>query len=121
MFQEALQFKDLIILCYSRQNIVRRSGKVPPLLSWHISKIIMDSLSLVVTTCVLNQPKSQWLLSYALQSAIIMCLKFKEETINPSAQVSLNNDDSGVAFKLSLFASNIKREVYGVLDFFLSF
>jgi hypothetical protein len=56
MFQEALQFKDVIILCYSRQNTVRINGKVPPFLSWHISKIIVDSLSLVMITCVLNQP-----------------------------------------------------------------
>jgi hypothetical protein len=50
-----------------------------------------------------------------------MCLKFKEEIINPSAQVSLINDDYGISFDLSLFASNIKREVCGVLDSFLSF
>jgi hypothetical protein len=44
MFQEALQFKDVISLCYNRYNIVRISGKVPPLLTWHIFKIIVDSL-----------------------------------------------------------------------------
>ncbi len=43
MFQEALQFKDVIILCYNKQNIVRLCGKVLPLLTWHISKIIVDS------------------------------------------------------------------------------
>jgi hypothetical protein len=58
MFQKALQFKDVIILCYSTQNIVRISGRVPPFLTWHISKIIVYSLSLVVTACVLNQSKS---------------------------------------------------------------
>jgi hypothetical protein len=51
-----LQFKDVIILCYSRQNTVRISGKVPPFLSWHFFKIIVDFLSLVVITYVLNQP-----------------------------------------------------------------
>jgi hypothetical protein len=58
MFQEALQFKDVIILCYSKQNTIKISGKVPPLFSWHISKIIMDSLFLIMNACVLNQPKS---------------------------------------------------------------
>jgi hypothetical protein len=48
MFQEALQFKDVIIYCYSRQNIVRINGGVPPLLTWHIFKIIVDSLSPIV-------------------------------------------------------------------------
>jgi hypothetical protein len=43
-----------------------------------------------------------------------MCLKFKEEIINPSILVSLIND----VFELFLFFSNIKREFCGVLDFF---
>jgi hypothetical protein len=49
-----------------------------------------------------------------------MCLKFREEITNPSIVVSLIDDDYEIAFKLSLFASNIKGEVYCVLDFFLS-
>jgi hypothetical protein len=66
MFQEALEFKDAIILCYNKQNIFRINGKVPPFLTWHISKLIMDFLFHVVITCVLNQSKSHWLLSDAL-------------------------------------------------------
>jgi len=31
----------------------------------------------------------------------------------------LIDDDFGIAFELSLFASNIKRKAYGVLDSFL--
>jgi hypothetical protein len=50
-----------------------------------------------------------------------MCLKFKEEITNPSPLVSLINDDSKIAFELSLFASNFRRKVCGVLDSFLSF
>jgi hypothetical protein len=116
-----LQFKDVIILCYSRQNIVRINGKVPPLLIWNILKIIVDSSFPIVTTYVVNQSKSNWLLFDALQSAITVCLKFKEEIINPSAPINLIDDDSKIAFELFLFASNIKREVCSVLDYFLSF
>jgi hypothetical protein len=47
-----------------------------------------------------------------------MCLKLKEEITNPFAPINLINDDFGIAFELSLFTSNIKREVCGVLDFF---
>jgi len=36
MFQEALQFKDAIILCYNKQNTIKISGRVPPLRTWHI-------------------------------------------------------------------------------------
>jgi hypothetical protein len=50
-----------------------------------------------------------------------MCLKFREEIINPSAPINLIDDDFGIAFELSLFVSNIRREVCGVLDSFLSF
>jgi len=56
--------------------IYKISGRGPPLLTWHIFKIIVDSLSPIVTTCVLNQSKSHWLLFDALQFAITMCLKF---------------------------------------------
>ncbi len=55
MFQEALQFKDAIILYYIKENIVKIIGKVPLLLTWHISQIIMNFLSPIVSVCVLNQ------------------------------------------------------------------
>jgi hypothetical protein len=67
------------------------------------------------------QSKSHWLLSNALQSTITMCLKFKEEIINPFAPISLIDDDFGIAFELYLFTSNIISKVYSVLDSFISF
>jgi hypothetical protein len=48
-------------------------------------------------------------------------LKIQGRNYKPICQVSSINDDFGIVFKLSLIASNIKREVYGVLDSFLSF
>jgi hypothetical protein len=51
-----------------------------------------------------------------------MCLKCKEKITNPFAwAIDLIDDGFQIAFELSLFASNIKREVCGVLDSFLSF
>jgi hypothetical protein len=50
-----------------------------------------------------------------------MCLKFKEEIINPFAPISLIDDDFGIAFELYLFTSNIISKVYSVLDSFISF
>jgi hypothetical protein len=50
-----------------------------------------------------------------------MCLKLREEITNPSTLVNLINDDYWITFGLFLFASNIRREVCGVLDFFLYF
>ncbi len=46
--------KDVIIFCYNRQNVVKISGRVSPHFTWHIFKIIVDYLSLVVITCVLR-------------------------------------------------------------------
>ncbi len=107
MFQKALQFKDVIILCYSRYNTFRINGKVPPFPTWHIFNIIVDSLFPIVTACVLNQYKNHLLFSNALKFAITMCLKFKEEIINPSNPVNSIDDNFGITFELSLFAFNI--------------
>jgi hypothetical protein len=75
----------LLSFCYIKQNNVRISDRVPPLLTWHIFQIIEDCFSSVVNACVLNQSSSHSLLSYALQSTITMCLKCREEIINPHA------------------------------------
>jgi hypothetical protein len=83
MFQEALHFKDVIsILYYNRQNIIKVNGKAPLLLPLHIYQIIMIYFFLVVSACVLTQSNSNWLLFDALQFAITMCLKCKEEVRN---------------------------------------
>jgi hypothetical protein len=50
-----------------------------------------------------------------------MSLKLEEEIRNPFALVNLIGDDSRITFELFLFTSNIKMEVCGVLDYFLSF
>jgi hypothetical protein len=50
-----------------------------------------------------------------------MCLKLREEIRNPFALVNLISDDSRITFELFLFTSNTRREVCGVLDYFLSF
>jgi hypothetical protein len=94
---------------------------VAPPLTWHIFKIIMNYLFHVVIACVLNQSRRHWLLVNALQSTITMCLKFREEITNPSAPINLIDDEFGIAFELSLFTSNIRREICGVLDYFFSF
>jgi hypothetical protein len=48
-----------------------------------------------------------------------MCLKWWEEVTNPPTQVSLIDDDSRIGFELTLFATNIKKENYGVKGKFL--
>jgi hypothetical protein len=50
-----------------------------------------------------------------------MCLKLRKKITNPFALFSLINDDYEITFELSLFASNIRREVCDVLDFYFYF
>jgi hypothetical protein len=45
----------------------------------HISIFLKTSLDLVVSACILNQSKGHWLLSNALNFAISMNIKFKDE------------------------------------------
>jgi hypothetical protein len=45
-----------------------------------------------------------------------MCLKWCEEVTNPPTQVSLIDDDSRIGFELTLFATNIKKQFYGVME-----
>ncbi len=44
----------------------------------------------------------------------------REEVINPPAQVNLIDDDYRIVFELSMFAINIKREIYGIIKYFLN-
>ncbi len=45
-----------------------------------------------------------------------MCLKCRKKITNPLAQVSLINDDFGIAMNYFLFATNIKKEICGALE-----
>ncbi len=121
MFQKALQFRSTIVLCYGRQIVVSIIGCVLPPLTWHISQIIIDVLSSIINVCVLNQYHWHWLLFYALNATITMSLKFKEDFGISFNLQDLIVDYSHVVLKLLLFASNIKREVCGVLRCFLWF
>ncbi len=48
-------------------------------------------------------------------------MKCKEEVINPHAQISLIDDDFGIAFELFWFDTNIKKEACGILESLFSF
>ncbi len=55
-----------------------------------------------------------------LNFAISMSLKFKDE-IDSATFDNLMEEDANVVYELSCLASNIKKEVVGVLDFFFPF
>jgi hypothetical protein len=96
-------------------------GHVLPPITWFICQTIVDCLNLVVFICVLNQSIIHWLLLNAMNYAITMSFKAKDEMhLKPSFE-SLMDDDIGLSLKLTTFVSNIKPKVFGVLNSFLSF
>jgi uncharacterized membrane protein len=52
--KKTLQYHEAIVHYYSRQIVVRTSVCVPPPLTWHVAQIVIEVISPVVTTCVLN-------------------------------------------------------------------
>jgi hypothetical protein len=90
-------------------NSMRMSARVPSPLTWHICRIIVDSLRPIVSTCILNQSKGLWLLSDALNYTISMSLKFRDE-IDYATLDNLMEEDGNVIYELSCLASNIKKK-----------
>jgi hypothetical protein len=75
----------------------------------------------MVFACILNQSRGHWLLSDALHSTMSMSLKLKEENQVVLSFESLMEEDSIIVNELALLVFNIRKEVCGVLDSFLSF
>jgi hypothetical protein len=99
------------------QNFVKMNARIPPPLTWHICCIIVDSLGPLVCTYILNQSRGHWLLNDALNFAISMSLKFRNE-IDSTTFNNLTEEDGNVVYELSCLAFNIKKEVIQVLDLF---
>jgi hypothetical protein len=91
-------------------NFVRLSARIPPLLTWHICRIIVDSLGPIVFACILNQSTRHQLLSDALNSTISMNLKFRDE-IDSATFDNLMKENGNVAYELSCLVFNIEKEV----------
>jgi len=77
IFKKKLQFWKDIVLCYRKHITMKMNPKVPPLLTWQISQIIVNYIFPIIT-CVLNQPHGHWLLNDVFQYAIVMNLKIKK-------------------------------------------
>jgi hypothetical protein len=55
MFEETLEFKNAIILCYGKQKFVALQQKIPKAQMWVIAKAITSTLNLVISTYVMNR------------------------------------------------------------------
>ncbi len=95
--------------------------KMPPPLTWHISQIIIDRLHHFVFVCISNQCRGHLLSSYALDFAIPMSLKFRDEIETIISFDGLMEEDASVVLELTCLVSNIKKEFARVLNSFLFF
>ncbi len=86
------------------------TNHVPPLLTWHISQIIIDVLFPILSICVLYKSYGHQLLFNALHVTITMTLKFKEEFGIGTYVDNLMKNDYNVTLELWIFACNIKKE-----------
>ncbi len=99
---------------------MKTSAKVPPLLTWHTCQTVIGYLGHVVFPCIMNQFRVQWLLSDALNFAISMSLKFRDE-IDFATFDNLMEEDGNVVYELSCLDSNIKRKLFGFWIFFFPY
>jgi hypothetical protein len=99
----------LITLCYNKKIIVRIFGSVPPPLTWHISKVLIEVFFPVVNVCVMNQSRGHWLLLDALFVAITMTCKFRKEAETNLFVDGLMEKHVVIGVELDFLASNLKR------------
>jgi hypothetical protein len=57
--------------------------KLPPPLTWHICRIIIDSFGPIASIYILNLFRGHWLVSDALNFSISMNLKFRKLILQP--------------------------------------
>jgi len=85
---------------------------------WAIEKISVSTLALVVSSCVLNQHRSYWLLNDAFANALNLCVNLTNEGLKLEIQMS-SILASQFDTKLLLLASKMQLEVTCVLVSFL--
>ncbi len=111
IFHEALQFKEILILCYNKNFFSRMNARIPPPFTWHICCIIVYSFCPIVLARILNQFRGHWLLNDTLNFAISMSLKFMDQ-IDFSTFDNLIKKDGNVVYELSCLASKIIRNLF---------
>jgi hypothetical protein len=74
----------------------------------HLS-IIVDVVSLIMFACIFNQSKCHWLLNYALNYAIFIYWKLKDESIISSSFDNFMEKESIIVHVLGFLASNMKK------------
>jgi hypothetical protein len=74
LFQETQEYADAINICYRRQS-QKLQAHVPSVMAWATTRIVTQTLHLVVQQCVLNQTRGYWLHSDALATTFRMSIE----------------------------------------------
>ncbi len=108
MFEETLEFKEAIFLCYGQQKTIVLQQRVPKAKVWAITKAQTYVLNKVVTTCVMDQSRGHQLLSNAFNTCInlTLILETKVRHVTDVFNVLYAFD-----VKLTIFQNNMKVEV----------
>ncbi len=113
----SLLISQFHVFYYNKQIGLKVIGHVPPPFTWHISRSIIDIISLAVVTCILTQSNNHWLLNDALNVAISTNLKLKKKmNLFPLLDVLIDDDDFGLNIELETFVTNIKKETISIID-----
>jgi hypothetical protein len=83
MFDETLEFKNAIILCYGRQKSIALQQRALKAQVWAIAEAITFTLNLVAYACVMNQSRGHWLLSNALTISITLTMEMEAQLPEP--------------------------------------
>lgn len=75
MFEETLEFKQSIIICYGKQNIATLQPRVQKAQMWAIEKVTTSCSNLVVIVCVMNQSCNHLLISNDLTTTNTLIVK----------------------------------------------
>jgi len=75
MFEETLEFKQSIIICYGKQNIATLQPRVQKAQMWAIEKVTTSCSNLVVIVCVMNQSRNHLLISNDLTTTNTLIIK----------------------------------------------
>jgi len=92
LFQETLEFKHTISLCYGRQTTLALQACMPSPQVWATAQVVANTLGFVVQQRVLNQSRDYWLLSDAFSVTISLVCKLKVDCLTPNANETQDFD-----------------------------
>ncbi len=119
LFQKTLEYANVINIYYTQQSLVLQA-KVLSGLTWDITRIVTETLNLVVHQCLLNQCKGYWLLFDALFATLAIMGTMKNEYAHWGAIV-LPFQCGEIDQEIEIMYGKMVIEIINVLHPFMGF